>query len=76
MARADSELLLLTTASVEQISVEGAECPATAANAELRSLPNTPVETVLEKFGYSGLADSVRRRRQSAERGLAGKVHW
>ena len=35
----------------------------------------TPVEAVLEEYGYSWLADSVRRRRKSAESSVAGKMY-
>ena len=39
------------------------------------SLQTSPVEQVLEEFGYSWLADSVRRRRKSAESSVAGKMY-
>jgi Methyltransferase FkbM domain len=35
----------------------------------------TPVETVLEEYGYSWWADEVRRRRKSAESSVAGRMY-
>lgn len=39
------------------------------------SAQTTPVEAVLEDYGYSSLADSVRRRRKTAESSVAGKMY-
>ena len=40
-----------------------------------RSLQTTPVEAVLEEYGFTWVADSVRRRRQAAESSVAGKMY-
>jgi len=40
-----------------------------------RSPQTTPVEAVLEEYGFTWVADSVRRRRQAAESSVAGKMY-
>jgi FkbM family methyltransferase len=39
------------------------------------SPPTTPVESVLEEYGYIWLAEKVRRRRKSAEHCVAGQMY-
>jgi hypothetical protein len=40
-----------------------------------RSPQTTPVEAVLEEYGFTWVADSVRRRRHAAESSVAGKMY-
>lgn len=39
------------------------------------SPPSTPVEAVLEEYGFTWVADSVRRRRTAAQSSVAGKMY-
>ncbi len=49
--------------------------PASGAGETYQSPQTTPVETVLEEYGFLGVAQSVRRRRKVGESSIAGKMH-
>ena len=57
-------------------SITLAQPPApTWVNGPPPSPQNTPVETVLESYGYIWWADAVRRRRKSAEHCIPGRMY-
>jgi hypothetical protein len=49
--------------------------PGVIASLPRPSPATTPVESILEDYGYAGWADEVRRRRKSAEPCVAGEMH-